>query len=141
MWRVRIGSVVPGRPAASTIQADGRTYIRIGRKLVSASRVAWCHVYGEWPALDVEHRNLDPSDNRLDNLRLATPSQNAANTAVRKNNRLGVKGVCQVGRKFVAQICVANKRRVIGRFASLHEASAAYQHAAREAFGEYARED
>jgi len=47
----------------------------------------------KWPAYAVDHRNLDKGDNRWDNLREATRSQNMANTSLPSTNTSGFKGV------------------------------------------------
>lgn len=42
----------------------------------------------------VDRINQDKTDNRIENLRLATHTQNHRNTGKNKNNTTGVKGVC-----------------------------------------------
>ena len=41
----------------------------------------------------VDHINRDRKDNRLENLRWVTDSENVENTVVRKNNKLGIKNI------------------------------------------------
>lgn len=88
----------------------------------------------------IDHRNGDPSDNRRSNLRVATYSQNNQNKAIRSSNRVGYKGV---GRhpsgKYYARICVSGKAKHLGYYDSPRDAAIAYDDAAIEYFGEYAR--
>ena len=90
-----------------------------------------------------DHTNRITLDNRLDNLRRATPSQNAANKPLSANNACGLKGVYYVkGRKklpWVAHITVNRTKIIIGYYASKEEAHAAYCVAAKIHFGEFAR--
>lgn len=63
-------------------------------------RVVWESAYGPIPdGMWIDHINGDPTDNRLENLRLATVSQNNMNMRRRKDNKAGVKGLCWVSRK------------------------------------------
>jgi AP2 domain len=73
------------------------------------------------------------------NLRLATRSQNKANTARYSNNSTGFKGVERTpyGR-FKASIRKDRKPYYLGTFGDPREAHAAYDRAAREMFGEFA---
>jgi hypothetical protein len=89
----------------------------------------------------VDHKDLDPLNNRKSNLRIATHSQNQQNTAVRMNSRTGFKGVRYVPRSklWVARICVNRRRISLGCFHSPEEAAAAYDVAATQLFGEFAR--
>lgn len=95
------------------------------------------------PGIQIDHADLNPYNNRLSNLRLATNAQNNANKPG-KQNRMGVhaglpKGVNKVGRKFFTQIKANGARRYIGIFDTPEEAHEHYLSAAKEAFGEFAR--
>lgn len=107
-------------------------------RVYQAHRLAWFFHYGEWPASIVDHENLDKCDNRIENLRLASPSGNAANSVAR--GRL-LKGVTfhPLTQKYQAQIKKHGKNRYLGLFVSEVEAHAAYMAAAAELHGEFAR--
>lgn len=87
----------------------------------------------------VDHVNRDGLDNRRENLRLATHSQNAANMRVQKHNKLGVKGVSRSKKRFTARIRFNGVLYFLGSFKTIEEASAAYEAKAVELFGEFAR--
>ncbi|WP_395444039.1 HNH endonuclease signature motif containing protein [Caulobacter sp. UC70_42] len=104
-----------------------------------AHRLAWLLTHGEWPEHEIDHINGDRSDNRLVNLRPATRQQNMINRRMHKSNKLGVKGVTQVKDRYRAQLWF-NGEFVLNRtFATIEEASAAYQAKAQEVFGEWNR--
>lgn len=87
----------------------------------------------------VDHKNMNRLDNRRENLRFATRSQNGANSKARSSNRLGIKGVCARHGKFTAQINSMGKNTHLGTFDTAEEASAAYFSAAVKLHGEFAR--
>ena len=105
---------------------------------MKAHRLAWLLAYKQWPAGEIDHRNGCTSDNRLENLRDVSVAVNGQNrTKAMRNNKTGVLGVCFYRNKFIAQIKANGKHSVLGRFATLGEARAAYQ-AAKEALHESA---
>jgi hypothetical protein len=95
-------------------------------------------ILGCKPRKDSDHINHDTLDNRRNNLRSATRSQNKANSDKYKGNKSGFKGVHRGGRKWIACIMHNGKRRVLGRFYSAKEAARAYDQGAKRAFGEFA---
>lgn len=88
-----------------------------------------------------DHVNLHKLDNRKENLRIASKSQNSANTRIRKNSKTGFKGVSHHpdSHRVRARITVNGKERHLGMFDTPKLAWIAYQTAAQKTFGEYAR--
>lgn len=89
----------------------------------------------------VDHVNGNGLDNRRANLRPATSGGNAANRPVRRDSRSGFKGVFPnpIGRPWRAQICVNGHKRHLGLYDTAEDAARAYDAAASEAWGEFAR--
>jgi hypothetical protein len=87
----------------------------------------------------VDHRNGDGLDNRRSNLRPADNAKNQMNQAMRSNNTSGFKGVSRHRLKWRAEITLGGTRIGLGSFATPQEAARAYDAAAVELFGEYAR--
>jgi len=85
-----------------------------------------------------DHRNRDTMDNRLDNLRPATPSQNAMNTKVRDDGMFRLKGVYFRNNRWRARITKEGQNYELGLFDSKEDAARAYNRAANELFGEFA---
>ena len=91
-WRVSKGAAKAGSIAGS-VNGDGYLYIMIDGRGYRAHRLAWLHVYGVWPANQIDHINCVRSDNRLENLREATQAENRRNIGMYRNNTSGAKGV------------------------------------------------
>lgn len=89
----------------------------------------------------VDHADNNPLNNRRSNLRLATTSQNCANTKIYKNNTSGVKGVSYFKRENRWQATITYQRKFIhlGYYKTFEEAVEARQQAALKYFGEFAR--
>jgi HNH endonuclease/AP2 domain len=132
------GRAKAGSIAGSSGHHRGYRYIKIDGKLYASSRLAFLYMTGEWPQHFVDHIDRCRNNDKWDNLRPATRSQNTAN---RKGiNRSGFKGVSWniKNREWVAQIQVNGIKRRLGGFDNPSDAHARYIEAAREAFGEYA---
>jgi len=84
--RNKIGSV------AGCSDKDG--YILVGLKgaLYKAHRLIFLMHHGYMPE-HIDHVNGIPSDNRIENLRAATMTENMRNRALQRNNTSGCKGV------------------------------------------------
>ncbi len=87
----------------------------------------------------VDHINGNTLDCRRDNLRLATHQQNIRNSKLSTSNKTGYKGVWINRGKIVASITVNYKHVVLGSFDTLLDAAIAYNYAAVENFGDFAR--
>jgi len=91
--------------------------------------------------LEVDHINGDKLDNRRSNLRIVTRQQNRFNERPRKGTSSKYKGVSwyKQTRRWEAYIKINGKKKRIGYFNDEIEAALAYDRAARELFGEYAK--
>jgi hypothetical protein len=98
-------------------------------------------VTGNWPPFCIDHANGKRSDNRFENLREATKSQNNCNRDKRSDNITGFKGVHweKARKKWRASICIGGKQECIGRYETKEQAAAAYDERARAIHGEFAK--
>jgi hypothetical protein len=88
--------------------------------------------------LCVDHRNGNTLDNRRCNLRVCTHAENMRNRKASRGRALP-KGVHFRKNGYEAYIRVNTKLVYIGRFKTEPEATAAYNEAAKQYHGEYAR--
>lgn len=104
------------------------------------SRLIYIIHNGEIPeGMEVDHIDNDSLNNKIENFRLATSSQNRANSKSKSNNKLGIKGVSQKGSRFRANIETSNGIKYIGTFNTSEEANDAYMSEAIKIHGEFAR--
>ena len=109
-----------------------------GRKIsFAAQRLIWMLVTGnQIPyGMVVDHKNRNPFDNRLSNLRLASFAQNSQNT-IHPNGKM-LRGVRKCSSKFGASICFQSKIIWIGTFKTELEAHKAYMAKSIELRKEY----
>lgn len=93
---------------------------------------------------EIDHKNRNGLDNRKNNLRICSRSQNLANKEKRKGTSSKFKGVdfynpkhYQAKKNWRARIRVEKKLKCIGYFTTEAEAAKAYNEAAIKAFGEF----
>ncbi len=89
----------------------------------------------------VDHKNGNGCDNRRSNLRWATNAEQRMNSGPGSRNTTGFKGVSfdKARGKYEAKLKASDRHLHLGRFATAEEAARAYDRAARETFGDYAR--
>ena len=125
--------------SAGHVRKDGYVTISIDTRAYKAHRLAWLYAHGYLPAFRIDHKDNNPSNNALDNLRPATHEQNLANQKRHSNNTSGFKGVSARGSKFRSYVN-ANKRRYwTGNFDTAKEAYEARMELAKHLHGEYVR--
>jgi hypothetical protein len=138
-WRVNKGRVRAGDVAGSP-HCGGYLAVTADQCRLLVHRVAWAIHSGEWPD-SIDHANGNRRDNRLENLRAATLSQNTANSKRYSTNSSGFKGVSLIPStgRYRAYITHDGRQNWLGSFVSPEDAHAAYLAAAERLYGEFAR--
>lgn len=123
-WRTHRGSGKRRTWYASTFIDGRRVYMH---RLVKRGRV-------------VDHANGNGLDNRRGNLRATDHRRNAINHPVRSDSTTGYKGVTRSGHRYIARIVDRQgRRRRLGAFLDPADAARAYDRAAVEIHGQFAR--
>jgi hypothetical protein len=96
---------------------------------------------GKRSGLEIDHVNGDGLDNRRQNLRYCTHSENMKNRKMARNNTSGYKGVsyAKTSGKWMAYICVNSKLQNLGYYDTAEKAAEVYDEAARKNYGDFAR--
>lgn len=127
--RAREGQVVGTWSAKGYLacEIDGRSY--------RMNRLAWLYVTGERPLhpYQVDHVDLNKSNNAWCNLRLVTNKQNTENRGPTKTES-GVAGVTRRGNKWRARIRHHNKLIALGHYENIADAIHVRQAAERLLF-------
>ena len=129
------------REAFTATDGQGYKSGAIFGKTYTAHRVIWALVSGEWPDQEIDHADKVRTNNRWNNLRLASHGENARNRDVQANNSSGYKGVSLDKRrnKWRAVIDVDGAQKHLGYFPSAREARDAYARASVEYHGAFGR--
>lgn len=117
----------------------GYGYITVEGKRYMAHRLAYLYVFRKLPLkpLQIDHINRNKLDNRIENLRVVTPSQNMCNIGLISSNTSGHRGISLRGSKFEVNIQYQGVPKYLGVFDSLEEASNVYKSARKELHGEF----
>lgn len=111
------------------MRRDGVKKITMHRVIMQAS-----------PREHVDHINGNTLDNRRCNLRICTHALNLANVGKRRTACTSqFRGVRLVPQGWRADICIRGKRSFLGIYKDEKEAAAAWNKAAAEGWGSYAR--
>lgn len=130
-WSKSAGRARPGMRAGS-FNEDGYLLVELRGQKMLAHRIAWALHFGHWPKNEIDHINCDRSDNHIENLRDVPSFINKQNMRFpKKQNSLGVLGVCARRDKFRAFISVNGAAKALGTFVSAEDAHAAYLTAKR----------
>lgn len=90
-------------------------------------------------SLIVDHVNGNTLDNRRDNLRACTTSQNAINRKKRLATSSIYRGVKRAGEKWAAIISIGGRQKFLGTFVEEQDAAKAYDAAAVSMHRDFAR--
>lgn len=118
------------------IDRNGDVCSKVGDRVIDMHRVI-LNMAGREKVVD--HKNGNGFDNRRNNIRIVTQSQNHMNNSIQSNNTSGVTGVVWQKRldKWRAQIQINGKLISLGYFKNFDDAVAARKAAEEQYFGEY----
>jgi len=90
-----------------------------------------------------DHADGDRLNNRMRNLRIATPSENGMNKRIRSNNTSGRTGIhwSKQSQKWCAMICYEGRHINLGYFDDFDKAVQCRRDAEEKYFGEYAPQE
>ena len=134
----RIGKIAGGRHGGRKDQ--NYFSVRFNGKEIKAHHVVWYLHYNEWPK-QIDHINGNSQDNRIENLRTCTNSQNQCNKKTYKNNLSGIKGLHFIKRlnKWAVVIHKNKKQHWIGTFEDKELAELVSIESRKKYHGEFAR--
>ena len=124
-------------------RSGGKRYkVGYDKKIYRMHRLIYLMHHNTLPKY-IDHIDGNPLNNRIENLREATLSQNAWNMKLSKRNKSGVKGVLwdKTNNRWYAR-CMANKKRYhVGYFKDLEDAKMAIKQLREKLHGEFARNE
>ncbi|WBF79636.1 hypothetical protein BNNNBJKE_00052 [Aeromonas phage vB_AdhM_DL] len=133
-WKVKRS----GKEAGYTHFANNYIEIRLpSGELHKAHRIIWKMKTGEEPNLKLDHINGIRTDNRFENLRLATDQENARNSIT--YSATGYKGVTFDGDKYIANYAVKDINYIKRGFDTPEDAAKWYDNNVKELYGEFAK--
>lgn len=138
-WKAPRKKVVVGN-LVGWVARSGYAEVKLNQKIYKLHRLIFKMHNGYMPEF-VDHIDCDRLNNKIENLREATASQNKWNQSAPKNNISGIKGVCFDKRynKWKAYLKVNSKQKNIGYFESIELAAQAVQKARGEQHEQFAR--
>lgn len=116
----------------------GYSRVHIEGKVYLVHRLIFLWHHGYIPK-EIDHLDRDPSNNKIENLRPCTRSQNKQNTKLRLDNTSGIKGVTwrKDADKWQAELSVDGRRIRLGFFDDLSIAETAIRAARIKHHGEF----
>jgi hypothetical protein len=138
-WKVKYSQRVKIGAKAGALDGDEYFRISINSKRYLNHRLIFLMHHGYLPEY-LDHIDGNPSNNKIENLRAATLTQNQHNRKLGKDNTSGVKGVCwhKIKKKWQIQMRINNKVKHFGYFDDLELADLVAQEARDKYHGAFA---
>jgi len=136
-WKKRVSTHVYAGDRAGVVLPSGYRQVKINGVCYREHRVIWAMVNGSWPENEIDHINRNRADNRIENLRAATRSQNGTNIPDKKGSSM-YRGVSSKNNRWRATLSLDGKGFHIGTYDSEADAARAYDEAAIFYKGDFA---
>jgi hypothetical protein len=140
-WKISTGRV-SAFSKAGTLGSHGYLQIRLMGKIYLAHRLIYLLINGHIPN-QIDHIDGDKTNNKIDNLRLSSQSENRMNSSRSSLNKIGIKGVCwsKSNKSWRVQIKKQRKNVYDGFFNDLELAELVSIEARNKYHGLFARHD
>jgi hypothetical protein len=127
IWKIRASQAVKPGDIAGSVNKNGYLFIKVGKYIYRAHRLAWFYFYGQWPPIEnyqIDHIDGNRLNNSIKNLRLASNAKNARNHKLYSHNTSGVSGVhfAEASNKWKATIRYNGRNIHLGYYASFEDA-------------------
>lgn len=135
----RMTSIKKGSRAGG-LHPLGYRKMRVDGVIYMEHRIIWKMFNKHFEIGTIDHINNKTDDNRIENMRLATVSENNQNARMRKDNTSGVKGVSWNKRDkvYAVAISVNGKRKIVGTFVDFELAELVANEARDKFHGKFA---
>ena len=123
-----------GNETFSSVDKDGYLLGMIFYRRLKSHRVIYAMAHGRWPKGQIDHIDGVKTNNKIENLRDVSPSQNARNMPLRTDNKTGISGITfhKRSKKWQCQLRDGGTDKYIGSFDTLGGAIAAMSSARAE---------
>lgn len=124
-----------------SIHKTGYRHVTWNGKIHKVHRLIFLLEQGYLPK-EIDHINGDRQDNRLENLREVTRSENQFNKAMCSNNTSGFRGVNwhKHSKSWVVRVCTKGKTKILGYFKDLELAGLVADEARNLYHGKFAKQ-
>lgn len=132
-WRIDRNVIKAGEPIGS-LHHSGYLVFKFKKRQYLVHRIIWFGMTGKWPDDQIDHIDTIKTNNKWNNLREASHTENQRNKNINKaNNTSGYKGVTwhKKRQKWRADIKVNGKSLTIGSFDNILDAVKAREEAGK----------
>jgi hypothetical protein len=131
-WKKPPHPIIPIGKAAGRDTGNGYWAVTLKKRSYGYHRVVYYLAYGkDTLGYEVDHINRNPSDNRPENLRLATTSENKWNTTKRNKTNVQHRGIRKRFWGLNHTFEVSFRGKYVGNFPTLEKAIEAWETRAR----------
>ena len=137
-WKITNSNVAKAGSKAGCSQKNGYRILMLNKKFYYVHRLIYLLHHGYLPKT-IDHIDRNPGNNRIENLRKATASENLHNRIAQKNSKSGIKGVYWLvkRKKWVARCKIGKTISKCSYFDTIEEAKEAIEKFRHEHLGEF----